>query len=158
MDQENMGWVPSMVKGPPVPPPSILEGVFRFLGGLRFFLGKIFKFWKNSRLLEDFFSGCFQKDFQILEDFQNSWEILRLFWETSRILGFSESCGIFRFQKFEGVFRFFFKKILTFFWIIMTPLTFETPMTTQVYDSTCYLWINSNTKPSQFLQFLSPDN
>ena len=97
MDQENMGWVPSMVKGPPVPPPSILEGVFRFLGGLRFFLGKIFKFWKNSRLLEDFFSGCFQKDFQILEDFQNSWEILRLFWETSRILGFSESCGIFRF-------------------------------------------------------------
>ena len=97
MDQENMGWVPSMVKRTPRPPSLYFGGSFQVLGGSSIFLGKIFKFWKNYRLLEDFFSGCFQKDFQILEDFQNSWEILRLFWETSRILGFSESCGIFRF-------------------------------------------------------------
>ena len=80
MDQENMGWVPSMVKGPPVPLPSILEGVFRSLGGLRFFLGKIFKFWKNYRLLEDFFQVVFKK-------ISRFWKIFRILGNSQVILG-----------------------------------------------------------------------
>ena len=163
MDQENMGWVPSMVKRTPRPPSLYFGGSFQVLRGSSVFFGENFQILEELQTFGRFFSRLFSKrfpDFGRFSEFLGNSQVILGDFKNFRVLRILQNFQIFRkiSENLRGSSGFFLKKILTFFWIIMTPLTFETPMTTQVYDSTCYLWINSNTKPSQFLQFLSPDN